>query len=155
MKARRSGIRTVVLAALASSAILAAAGCEEDDRWGPFRQDCVDKINQYRATLGLPPYQRWTAAESCADSEAADDGASGTAHGAFPRCGERAQNECPDWPSAQACVEGCLDMMWAEGPGEPFSEHGHYINMSSTAYTRVACGFAAVNGTVWAVQDFQ
>jgi hypothetical protein len=156
MKARRPGNLAAALPAVLSATVaLTLPGCEEEDRWGPFRQDCVDKINQYRATLALPPYQRWTEAESCADGEAADDGATVTAHGAFPRCGERAQNECPDWASAQACLDGCLDMMWAEGPGEPFSEHGHYINMSSTTYTKVACGFAAVNGSVWAVQDFQ
>ena len=33
--------------------------------------------------------------------------------------------------------------------------HGHYINMSSEAYTQVACGFAIVNGEVWAVQNFR
>ncbi|MBI5490139.1 MAG: hypothetical protein HY905_22585 [Deltaproteobacteria bacterium] len=156
MTTRCRRLRTAALAVLTAVAMSSAIlGCEEEDRWGAFRQDCVDKINSYRATLGLAPYQRWASAESCADSEAASDGATGTAHGAFPSCGENAQNECPGWPSAQACIEGCLDMMWAEGPGEPFSEHGHFINMSSTGYTQVACGFAAVGGTVWAVQDFR
>jgi hypothetical protein len=53
-------------------------------------------------------------------------------------------------------ILGCLDMMWAEGPGADYSTHGHYINMSSPSYTKVACGFAvAANGTFWAVQNFQ
>ena len=46
--------------------------------------------------------------------------------------------------------------MWKEGPGTDFSKHGHYLNMSSTKYTKVACGFfTAPNGQVWAVQNFQ
>jgi hypothetical protein len=151
---KRAGIVTWWVAAWVVVSLGGVAGCDEEDPYGEFRQDCVDKINSYRATLGLSPYQRWAEQESCADSEAASDGASGTAHGAFPRCGESAQNECPGWPSVQACIEGCLDMMWAEGPG-PWEGHGHYINMSSTSYTRVACGFAAVGGGIWAVQDFR
>ena len=47
--------------------------------------------------------------------------------------------------------------MWAEGPGTDFSAHGHYINMSSTDYTQVACGYYTTSDgkTVWAVQDFK
>jgi hypothetical protein len=86
-------------------------------------QLCVDTINMYRATLGLPPLARWTDAEVCSDGE--------------------------------AMITGCLEQMWAEGPGEDFNTHGHYINMSSTSYTKVACGFADGMGGVWAVQNFQ
>lgn len=47
-------------------------------------------------------------------------------------------------------------MMWAEGPGADFQQHGHYINMSSTSYTTVACGFyTTAGGDVWSVQDFR
>ncbi len=117
---------------------------------------CFDTINMYRGTLGLPPYQRWTDAETCSDGEAQSDGQSGTPHGAFGMCGEFAQNECPGWPGPpEAMIEGCLAQMWAEGPGDDFQMHGHYINMSSEAYTEVACGFAIVNGEVWAVQNFR
>jgi hypothetical protein len=42
-----------------------------------------------------------------------------------------------------------------EGPGSDFSTHGHYINMTSTSYTMVACGFYAGGGGVWATQDFR
>jgi hypothetical protein len=46
--------------------------------------------------------------------------------------------------------------MWDEGPGEPYSEHGHFLNMSSTDSTQVACGFyEAPNGKVWAIQNFR
>lgn len=120
------------------------------------RQLCVDTINMYRATLGLPPYQRWTDAETCSDAEAKSDGETNTAHGAFGMCQEFAQNECPGWPGPpERSLPGCLEQMWAEGPGEDFQMHGHYINMSSEQYTRVACGFAEVNGSWWMVQNFQ
>ena len=119
-------------------------------------QTCVDAINQYRSTLGLAAYSRWTDAESCADGQAASDSQSGSAHGAFGACGENAQNECPGWSGPpEQMIGACLDMMWAEGPGADFSAHGHYINMSSTEYTKVACGFTVLgDGSVWAVQDF-
>lgn len=119
-------------------------------------QICVDTINQYRATLGLPPYARWTAEESCGDGQAKSDSLSQQAHGAFGQCSEMAQNECPGWPGDPASIlPGCLKMMWDEGPGSDFQTHGHYINMSSTSYTKVACGFYVASDGVWAVQDFR
>ena len=119
-------------------------------------QLCVDTINMYRATLGLPALARWTDAEACADAESQADGEANTPHGTFGMCGEGAQNQCPGWPGPpETMIEGCLAQMWAEGPGEDFSMHGHYINMSNPAYTKVACGYATVNGQVWATQDFQ
>ena len=139
--------------------LLAVAGtlaCGEPDIYNTARQACVDKINAYRASLGLPAYQRWTSAEGCADSEAATDSSTGVAHSAFPRCGESAQNECPGWSSVRSITDGCLDMMWAEGPPGPPGEHGHYVNMTNPRYTMVACGFAVTSGgAVWAVQDFR
>lgn len=124
---------------------------------GGAAQTCVDAINTYRATLSLPAYARWSDAEACADGEAQSDSQTGAAHGAFGACAESAQNECPGWPGPpESMITGCLDMMWAEGPGEPFEAHGHYINMSSTQYSKVACGFSTLpDGSVWAVQDFQ
>lgn len=120
-------------------------------------QHCVDVINQYRATLALPPYERWIEAEVCSGEEAQSDSMTQTPHGAFGQCGEWAQNECPGWPGPpEALLDGCLASMWAEGPGEPFSEHGHYLNMSSTQYTKVACGFYQTGqGDYWAIQNFQ
>lgn len=127
------------------------------DPYDQARQLCVDIINMYRGTLGLPAYQRWTDAEDCSDAEAAADGASGTPHGAFGMCDQFAQNECPGWPSpAEQSLPGCLEQMWAEGPGEDFNMHGHYLNMSSEQYSKVACGFAdAGGGEMWMVQNFQ
>ena len=122
---------------------------------GDFGQDCVDRINQFRWECQcLPPLERWSEAEGCTDQQSADDQASGVAHDNFGACNENAQNTCPNWGSDASVIDGCLQMMWDEGPGEPFSEHGHYINMSSTSYTKVACGRAG-NGQVWSNQNFK
>ncbi len=120
-------------------------------------QQCVDIINAYRASIGLPAYARWTAKETCVDAEALADSKTGQPHSAFGQCSEFAQNECPGWPGTPATMIGsCLQAMWNEGPGSNFATHGHYINMTSRSYTKVACGFAVLpNGTVWAAQDFQ
>jgi hypothetical protein len=127
------------------------------DPYASTRVLCVDEINKYRATEGKPPYAGWTSAYACADAQSKSDSESGTAHGAFGKCGEFAQNECPNWPGPpDTMIVGCLKMMWAEGPGTPFSAHGHYINMSSTSYKSVACGFYKTpSGSYWAVQDFK
>lgn len=118
---------------------------------------CVDTINQYRATLRLPPLARWADKEACAGDEARKDFEASEAHSAFGQCGELAQNECPGWPAPEEkMITDCLAQMWAEGPGRDFSKHGHFINMSSTQYTKVACGFTTTpNGSIWAAQDFQ
>ncbi len=115
-------------------------------------QICVDEINKYRATLGRPAPTRWDTAEPCSDGEAQSDSATGQAHGAFGRCQEMAQNECPGWPGpSNTMIPGCLKAMWGEGPGG-----GHYENMASTRYTKVACGFYVLpNGKVWSVQNFR
>ena len=133
----------------ASSSGATSSGSTGD---GSLEQLCVDTINQYRATLGLKPYVRWTTAETCSDGEAASDSKTGKAHGAFGTCGEMAQNECPGWPGpADTMIPSCLKSMWGEGPGG-----GHYENMASTKYTQVSCGFYVLpNGSVWAVQNFR
>jgi hypothetical protein len=124
---------------------------------GDAAQICVDKINAFRATLGLPAYARWSEKEACVGEEAQTDYQNNQPHSGFGHCQEWAQNECPDWPSpAEGMIAGCLQMMWNEGPGSPQQGHGHYVNMSSTQYTRVACGFYTTpQGKVWATQDFK
>jgi len=104
-----------------------------------------------------PPLERWADAEMCSDNEAKSDSETGTAHGAFGQCNEWAQNECPGWPGEpETMIAPCLQMMWDEGPGDDFNKHGHYINMSSTKYTKVACGYwITPAGKVWAVQNFK
>jgi hypothetical protein len=112
---------------------------------------CFDLINEYRASIGRPPYARWTDGEACSDGEAQSDAMTGQAHGAFPQCGESAQNECPGWPGPpEEMIGSCLQLMWDEGPGG-----GHYENMSGS-YAEAACGFYVLpNGDVWSVQNFR
>ncbi|MCA9699350.1 MAG: hypothetical protein KC431_17630, partial [Myxococcales bacterium] len=113
--------------ALASLLLLALSACEGggndgDDEGGgddTAEQLCVDTINDYRATLSLPPLERWTDAESCSNAEAKSDSETNTAHGAFGQCEEWAQNECPGWPGPpEDMIVDCLALMWAEGPGD-------------------------------------
>lgn len=127
---------------------------------GDAYADCVTRINQLRWECQcLPPLRRWSEAESCADQHSEYDSAR-SPHAGFqddicaPR--GRAQNECPGWPSTVQVIGGCLQAMWDEGPGEPYSAHGHYINMTNPSYTQVACGFYETSaGEVWSVQNFQ
>jgi hypothetical protein len=122
--------------------------------------DCVARINQLRFECQcLPPLGRWTGGESCADSHAEYD-STRPAHSGFRDgiCanGGSAQNECPGWGSVPMTIDRCLQVMWDEGPGEPFSEHGHYINMTNTRFSEVACGFfTTASGQVWAIQNFR
>lgn len=114
------------------------------------------RINQFRACVCLPPLQRWTEGESCANQHVAYDRARSSPHAGFNAqiCspGGWAQNEC-----LGGAVNGCMQSMFNEGPPPSpcddscYWQHGHYINMTNTSYTRVACGF---DGN-WAVQNFQ
>jgi uncharacterized protein YkwD len=134
LKRRTSGAKAVV-----------ATGSSEAEK-------CFHVINTYRATKGLDPLERWTQGESCADGEAQSDSKSGKPHGAFTKCGEFAQNECPGYPgSVSENLSECLADMWAEGPGG-----GHYDNMTSGKYTEVSCGlYELSNGDFWSVQNFR
>lgn len=167
MPARRPRVHAVsapALAGLALSALspLVACGGDDGDLVPPNPDEaavetCVKVINDFRATLSLPPYTRWSTEESCASQEAAMDAASDTVHDTEGTCTEDAQNECPGWAGpTTSMITPCLDRMWAEGPGTDLSTHGNYLNLSSTTYTMVACGFKTVaDGTTWATQDFQ
>lgn len=140
--------------ATSSSATTGGGG----DPFDAAAQLCVDTINQYRATLSLPPLARWSGNEQCVGTEAQKDSETMTPHSAFGSCSEYAQNECPGWPGPpDQMIGSCLQMMWNEGPGADYQQHGHYINMSNPSYTKVACGFYVIPGTntVWATQDFQ
>jgi hypothetical protein len=128
---------------------------------GDPHQDCVDRINQLRAECQhLPPLARWTGGEDCADAQAEYDSDGHSPHsgwgGGVDCDGGWGQNECPGWPSVDSVDDGCLQDMWDEGPGEPFSAHGHYINMTNPDYTEVACGIHTTGeGDVWAVMNFR
>jgi hypothetical protein len=131
-------------------------------------EDCVARVNQFRACVCLPPLARWSAGEACANQDAQYDSEQNTAHAGFSAriCGAgNAQDECPNWGGTYASViSGCLQMMFDEGPPETatctgtcYQDHGHYINMTGTKYkSGVACGFYTMpNGKIWAVQNFQ
>jgi len=119
---------------------------------GSAAEICVATINDFRLSLGLAPYARWTETESCADGEATTDASTNRPHGAFGKCQEFGQNECPGRPGpAEKMIPECLKDMWGEGPGG-----GHYEQMASKKYTKVACGFGtAANGEIWALQNFR
>jgi hypothetical protein len=157
---------------------------------GDIRQDCVDRINQFRTQCAcLPALQRWTAGEACADQEAQYDSQQMSGHagfiatetacsqgssmwaaccstGAFAMPLANAQDECPGYPSNDLVISTCLQQMWSEGPppngvqacmadNACFQMHGHFINMSSTQDTKVACGFYTTpSGAIWATQNF-
>jgi hypothetical protein len=146
-----------------------------------YRQACIDRINELRATKGLAPYTRWTSAESCVDQQATYDETNNSPHGAWIAkaiaCDGygSGQNECLG--SGAAGIVGCLNSMWAEkdqagcsgcdactGPGAdcPGCDFygkttgdvcGHYVNMSAKWFTQAACGFSSKGS--WAAINFQ
>jgi len=131
--------------------VVAPAG----DSLAPIRARCVQRINEYRARVGVGALAQRTDKEPCTDAQARNDAASRRAHGSFGQCREASQNECPGWPDAlEVVVDRCLAMMFAEGPGAG-PEHGHYVNMTDAQVRGVACGVSrGANGEVWMVHDF-
>ncbi len=124
-------------------------------------QRCVDDINSYRATLGVPAYTRSSDLETFAATGAQSDAQSGQPHGHFISTNGGngvafAENEVPGWPlnqygSVAAVVDQGMQMMWGEGPGG-----GHYENMASTQYTLAGCGtYTTSDGSVWVTTDFR
>lgn len=126
---------------------------------GDPHRDCVDRINQLRWECQcLGPLARWTDGEACADAMAEHDHDANRAHGASGAnmCDWGfGQNECPGWGDTEQCIEGCLQMMWDEGPGSFFGGSGHYINMTTSNHSQVACGFHEGNNGAWSVQNFR
>jgi hypothetical protein len=117
----------------------------------------VQIINMDRATLNppSPPLTEATDQESCVDGQAKDDSEADAAHSAFGQCKEQAQDECPNWGGTpMQIMTQCLAQMWAEGPPAKGKDN-HWLNMSNSAYTKVACGFYRTpSGSYWATQDF-
>lgn len=134
----------------------AASNSFFSDNW---RQACLDKINEYRATenlgpLTLAPEEKQT----CTDKQAGDDLAENKAHGHFGDCGEMAQNSGPNFNTSwvKTTIEVSdryLKMMWEDekalvtsGERDPKKDEdypyiGHYLNMKGN-YKTVACGIA-------------
>ncbi|HEX2734585.1 MAG TPA: hypothetical protein VHM70_23435 [Polyangiaceae bacterium] len=131
---------------------------------GDFYADCVTRVNQFRACVCLPALERAPEAEDCMDQQAEYDSTrdphSGFSDGICDPSGN-AQDECPGWRDSAQVVDGCLQMMFDEGPppmqpceGQCYQDHGHFINMTGTRYTRVACGIYDDGEKVWSVQNF-
>jgi hypothetical protein len=129
-----------------------------------FAADCVARVNQFRACVCLPPLERATDAEACVNQQAEYDASNG-AHAGFlanlcqPRAS--AQNECPGWGGAKEVVSGCIRQMFTEGPpptadctGDCYTQHGHFINMTNTRYTKLACGIFSNQSETWSAQNF-
>jgi len=125
------------------------------DRFAAARERCFEETNAYRARVGAPPLVPRHDKVACSDVDARGDATNGTVHGGSGKCGLAAQNECPGWPGTGAgIVSGCLQSMFAEGPGEPYRAHGHYINMTNREYRGLACGFHESGGKVWLIQNY-
>jgi hypothetical protein len=124
-----------------------------------WREDCLAKINEYRATENLDPLTLAPEEKQvCTDKEAADDLAENKAHGHFGNCGEGAQNSGPNFSTSwqKTAIEvsdAYLKMMWEDekalvtsgkrdpNKDEDYSYIGHYLNMKGN-YKTVACGIA-------------
>lgn len=143
------------------------------------RQQCIEHINELRATKGRAPYQRWTSAESCADDQATYDSTNGP-HAAFiagNTCNASSQGECPG--QGPSSVTGCIDLMWAEKDQSICSgcdqcpsmsdgwagkcpnckvttsnpTCGHYLALVTSSFTQAACGFSS--GSPYMAIDYQ
>ena len=139
-----------------------------------WRDDCLAKINEYRATENLKPLTLAAQEkQTCADKQSADDLKSNKAHGHFGDCGEFAQNSGPNFSgsshkNASAVADYYLEMMWEEekalvtsgerdpNKSEDYPYIGHYLNMKNTSYTKVACGITLSEDgkTGWFNVDF-
>ena len=136
-----------------SSAKSSSSSAEKSFFSKTWREDCLAKINEYRATenldpLTLAPEEKQT----CTDNQAADDLASNKAHGHFGDCGEGAQNSGPNFSTswrktATEATDAFLKMMWEDekalvisGERDPdkkedYSYIGHYLNMKGNYKT--------------------
>ncbi len=136
---------------------------EPPDTGDPYA-DCVARVNQFRACACLGPLDRNFEAEACMDEQAEYDSSRGAHAGFSDRIctpSGNSQNECPGWRDTQQVIEGCIRMMYYEGPpptedctGQCYQDHGHFINMTDTRVTSVACGFYDADGELWSVQNF-
>lgn len=122
------------------------------------RQFCLDKTNEYRASVGRPALHRSEALERYADAAAEHDGTNHVGHGYFRMTGgggvARAENELPWWPlntlgTLQNLIRVGLAGFWGEGPGG-----GHYENIRGP-YTELGCGIFANGNQVTVVQAFR
>ena len=151
-----SAVQSSSAAKPASSESKPSSSASESKDW---RSQCLDIINEYRKTEDAKPLVlAEDEKQTCTDKQAASDLKDNSPHGHFGDCGEWAQNTGPN-VSLSATIDTVaianryLKMMWDEkklvesGERDPakdsdYSYIGHYLNMRSTKYTKVACGFA-------------
>jgi len=126
----------------------ASAGPPADSPYERELQFCVDRTNEYRASVHLPALSRSADLERYADAAARHDGKAHKPHQYFKKTRgggiALAENAIPWWSlsdvgSVQDVVDRGLAMMWAEGKGG-----GHYRNLTGH-YRMVGCG-VFVNG---------
>ena len=124
-----------------------------------WREDCLAKINEYRATEDIGPLVLASEEKQvCTEQQAAADMAANKAHSHFGDCGERAQNSgltfSLTWKkTASASTVAFLKMMWDDekalvtsgerdpNKNEDYPYIGHYLNMKGS-YKSVACGIS-------------
>lgn len=124
-----------------------------------WREDCLAKINEYRATEDIGPLVLASEEKQvCTEQQAAADMAANKAHSHFGDCGERAQNSgltfSLTWQkTASASTVAFLKMMWDDekalvtsgerdpNKNEDYPYIGHYLNMKGS-YKSVACGIS-------------
>ena len=122
------------------------------------QQDCVDKINELRATIGLVPLQRWKDQESCVDRTIQVDADAGQYHKSIrsgDNCGAGAQNVCAGsaYSSINDLINKCPLDQWRES--EDDGPQGHYENLATSTATHVACGFyEKSDGSIWSNMNF-
>jgi hypothetical protein len=165
----RSKINLVVFCCFLFSFFVPLRAQESLDQ---IRQQFVDKINQYRASLNDPnvkPLTRWVDGEQCADTSAKVDADKGMMHYWYnnpgPGCPIKgAQNTLPGYSSFEQALGFGLQSMWNEGPPpngtcllpngnydlECYQKHGHYIAMSDPNNTKVAVGiYRMPDNKIW------
>lgn len=122
------------------------------------QQDCVDKINELRATIGLYPLQRWTEQESCVERTIQIDAEAGEYHKSIrmgDNCGASGQNVCAGsaYSSVTDLINKCPLDQWQES--EDDGPKMHYDNLATTTATHVACGFyQKSDGSIWSNMNF-
>lgn len=119
---------------------------------------CVDRTNEYRASIGRPPMSRSSALEAYAAAAAQNDGRVRVPHQYFDQTRGGgvafAENLIPWWSlsrfgTVRNVVEAGLAAFWSEGPGG-----GHYRHMAGS-YTQVGCGLFVNGDEVTLVQAFR
>lgn len=130
----------------------------ETDAYRPITLDagvlpelyCVERINELRTAVGLPPYKRQSVEEVCVFNQVSLDAQANRQFYAFGMCGESMAAECPRYyGSPRDVLALCLQQMWETLPGSP--QH----DALAGNYAAVECGtYQTGDGHTWALVDF-